>query len=334
MVCNQIRKFRCAQQAVAADVATAPSQQRLWLFWRVLPAQESLKPATRPTREPLGAQTEKTCMFMNNAIMYDITPHIAEIYDQSETYTDDIELIKRLIEGLGPLRILEPFCGTGRILVPLALAGHTLVGLDKATGMLSRARTKINRLAEEIQSKITLIESDVVSGTWPSGFELVILGSNCFYELSTPEEQEECIMTAFSVLNSGGYVYVDNNHMEGDLDKSWQVSGKHPGFPTGKCNDGTSVETSTETTWYDIPNRLAKFHQLTKVKFPDGSTIEKEYFQQKHPVSTEEVRVWLETHGFIIEQLYGDRTGNPYSIKSNRAIFWARKPGALRQNRT
>jgi SAM-dependent methyltransferase len=263
---------------------------------------------------------------MNNAIMYDVTPHIAEIYDQIETYTDDIELILRLIEGLGPLRILEPFCGTGRILIPLALAGHTLVGLDKATGMLSYARIKINRLAKEYQSKIALIETDVVNGTWPSGFELVILGSNCFYELSIPEEQEKCIMTAFSVLNSGGYVYVDNDHMEGGLDKSWQVSGKHPGFPSGKCNDGASVETSTETIWYDIPNRLARFRRLTKVTFPDGSTIQKEYFQQKHPVSSVEVRSWLEKHGFIIEQFYGDRKGNPYSKKSDRAIFWARKP--------
>lgn len=77
--------------------------------------------------------------------MYDVTPPIAEIYDQVETNTDDVELIQHLMEGLGPLHILKPFCETGRILIPLTLAGHTLVGLDKATGMLSRAKTKINQ---------------------------------------------------------------------------------------------------------------------------------------------------------------------------------------------
>jgi SAM-dependent methyltransferase len=73
-------------------------------------------------------------------VVYDIEPHIAEIYDQSETYTDDVKLIRKLINGRGPLRILEPFCGTGRILIPLALDGHETVGLDQAKGMLSRAR--------------------------------------------------------------------------------------------------------------------------------------------------------------------------------------------------
>ena len=262
---------------------------------------------------------------MKNAFMYDVTPHVAEIYDQSETYTDDVELIQTLIQGSGHLRILEPFCGTGRILIPLALAGHTLVGLDNAAGMLLRAREKIKNLDQDTQSKISLIEADVVEANWPKNFDLVILGGNCFYELSTPEEQEKCIMAAASALKPGGCIYVDNNHMEGALDPSWQVPGIRSGFPTGVCSDGTSVESWTETIWFDASNRLAKFRRLTRVKFPYGKTIEQEYFQQKHPVSTAEVQSWLETHGFTIADLYGDRKGNPYSTESNRAIFWARR---------
>jgi SAM-dependent methyltransferase len=262
---------------------------------------------------------------MKNAFMYDVTPHVAEIYDQSETYTDDILLIQTLIQGAGHLRILEPFCGTGRILIPLALAGHTLVGLDNAAGMLLRAREKIKNLDQDIQSKISLIEADVVEKNWPKNFDLVILGGNCFYELSTTDEQEKCIMNAASALKPGGYVYVDNNHMEGKLDPAWQVSGIRAGFPTGVCTNGTSVESWTETIWFDVPNRLAKFRRLTKVTLPDGNFVEHEYFQQKHPVSTAEVRTWLERHGFVIEHLYGDRKGNLYSNESSRAIFWARK---------
>ncbi len=105
---------------------------------------------------------------MTNA--YDIEPHIAEIYDQVETYADDVALIRRLIGGRGLLRILEPFCGTGRIPISLALDGHTLVRLDQAKGMLAHARAKIMRLPTEVQRRITLAEADVTSGrkvlTW------------------------------------------------------------------------------------------------------------------------------------------------------------------------
>lgn len=257
--------------------------------------------------------------------MYDVEPHVAEIYDQSETYTDDVELIRKLVSERGPLRILEPFCGTGRILIPLALDGHEMVGLDQAKGMLARARMKIGQLPKDVQRRITLVEADVTREAWPRGFDLVILGGNCFYELATPEEQEGCIVSAAFSLKPGGYVYVDNDHMEGDLDESWRKPGVNQGFPTGTCADGTRVESTTETIWYDGPRRLARFRRRTKVISPDGSIVEKEYVQQKHPVSTIEVQTWLEAHGFVVEQLYGDRAGSPYTEASGRAIFWARK---------
>jgi SAM-dependent methyltransferase len=257
--------------------------------------------------------------------MYDVEPHVAEIYDQSETYTDDVKLIRKLINGRGPLRILEPFCGAGRILIPLALDSHEIVGLDQAKGMLARARTKIGQLPKDVQRRITLAEADVTREAWPQGFDLVILGGNCFYELATSEEQKGCIVSAAVSLDPCGCVYVDNDHMEGDLDESWCEPGVSQGFPTGVCADGSRVESTSETVWYDGPRRLVRFRRRTQVTLPDGSVVEKEYVQQKHPVSTVEVQTWLEAHGFVVEQLYGDRAGNPYTEASKRAIFWARK---------
>jgi SAM-dependent methyltransferase len=256
--------------------------------------------------------------------MYDVELHVAEIYDQIETHTDDVALIRRLIEGRGPLRILEPFCGTGRILIPLALDGHEIVGLDQAQGMLDRARVKIERLPGDVQRRITLTRADVVDEEWPRGFDLVLLGGNCLYELATPEEQGGCFASAAASLNPGGYVYVDNDHMEGELDPSWQRSGVASGaFPTGTCADGTRVESTSEAIWWDAPRRLIRFRRRTRVTLPEGSVVESEYVQQKHPVSAVEVQTWLEAHGFVVERMYGDRAGNRYTDASGRAIFWA-----------
>jgi SAM-dependent methyltransferase len=82
-------------------------------------------------------------MSINQVNFYDTSPYIAEIYDQCETYQDDVALIRRLIQGRGNLCILEPFCGTGRILIPLASDGHTLMGMDQSKEMLARAREKV-----------------------------------------------------------------------------------------------------------------------------------------------------------------------------------------------
>lgn len=265
-------------------------------------------------------------MSLRNVTMYDVEPHIAELYDQIEVHTDDVALIRNLIGERGPLRILEPFCGTGRILIPLALDGHHVVGLDRAQGMLARAQAKIDGLPDRVRGRIALIQADVLGEEWPQGFDLVILGGNCFYELATSKEQEQCIASAAAALHTSGHVYVDNDHMEGDLDESWQKPGTSTGFPTGTCADGTHIESTMETIWYDAPRRLARFRRCTRVSLPDGSIVEASYVQQKHPVSTFEVRAWLEDRGFTIERLYGDRAGNPYVEESPRTIFWARKP--------
>ncbi len=260
-------------------------------------------------------------------MMYDADPHIAELYDQIETTVADVDLIRALIGGRGPLRILEPFCGTGRILIPLALDGHTLAGLDRAKGMLDRAQAKIERLPESVQRRISLLEADVTREPWPRRppFDLVVLGGNCFYELATPEEQAGCIRSAAASLKTGGYVYVDNDHMEGDLDEAWRRPGVSQGFPSGTCTDGTLVESTMETVWYDAPRRLVGLRRRTRVTLPDGRIVEKEHVQQKHPVNSGEVRTWLAAYGFAVKQLYGDRMGTPYGATSARAIFWARK---------
>ena len=82
-------------------------------------------------------------------------PLLAELYDQSETYTDDVDLIRRLIGNRGPFNILECFSGTGRLLVPLAYDGHKMTGIDIAASMSKRAFEKIARMGKTYKIELT-----------------------------------------------------------------------------------------------------------------------------------------------------------------------------------
>jgi len=265
-------------------------------------------------------------MSANQTNPYDVDPHVAEIYDQVESGSEDVAFLLRLTAGLGSLRILEPFCGTGRVLLPLAGAGHTVTGLDCARSMLDRARAKASRLPEDARRRVELIEMDATRwDEWPGGFDLVILGGNGLYELATPDEQAGCVSAAAASLRPGGHVYLDSDHMEGVLDANWRLGGEVRGALTGGCADGTYVENTLETIWYDAPARLVKFRRRTYITPLTGQPIQREYVQQKHPVSRPEVQAWLEKAGFAIEGLYGDRRGAPYVESSERMIFWARR---------
>jgi SAM-dependent methyltransferase len=257
---------------------------------------------------------------------YDFDAHIAELYDQREVQTEDIQLLSRLIGSDRNLTIFEPFCGTGRILIPLAQDGHQAVGLDLARTMLDRARAKIASLSPEVQARIQLIHGDALAGNWPCGFDLVLLGGNCFYELSSAQEQEACVASAAATLKPGGHLYVDNDHVEEEVPAAWLPSGPTPGvFPRGTCADGTSLKATNQTLSFDLEKRIWKAHRTITATSADGRVRTFEHIQRKHPVSFGEVKGWLEKHGLVIEQTTGDRTGHPYSHDSPRAIFWARK---------
>jgi SAM-dependent methyltransferase len=263
---------------------------------------------------------------INTVSMYDVEAHVAEIYDRIENYADDVDLVKTLIGERKKIHMLEPFCGTGRILIPLALAGHHIVGIDRAQVMLDFARDKISRLPTEVQSSVRLFKADILASEWPGNFDVVILGGNCLYELATAEEQELCISRAARSLKPGGYVYLDNNHMEGVLAQSWQeLNIEKEAFPTGICIDGTKLSSYWKLTWFDAVARRVMYRRRTVITFNDGHTLTQAYDMGCHPPSTPEMKSWLEKYGFKVEKLFGDRSGGIYTDTSDRAIFWARK---------
>jgi SAM-dependent methyltransferase len=256
---------------------------------------------------------------------YDVDLYITEIYDQHELQREDVALLRELIGDCKSLKILELFCGNGRIFINLAQDGHKIVGIDKSTTMLTSARQKIKNLPVKTQKNITLKQANVLTEEWPKGFDLVILGGNCFHELATPEEQETCIRKAQKSIKPGGYLYLDNDHMEGELDPRWQKPGNRKAFPTGVCADGTKVNGFTEVIWYDIANRLVRYRRTVVITTPEGNTRETEWFEQCHAPSTVEMKGWLKKYGFVIEKLWGGRDKSPYMDKSERAVFWARQ---------
>ena len=255
-----------------------------------------------------------------------------ETYDQHETQTDDVEFICGLLDDLRrrtgldrPLKVLEACCGTGRILIPLAQAGHEAVGIEQSRGMLERAWQKLTALPAEVRERTTLIQADMTTDPWPTDFDAVVMAGNCFYELAAEDEQEGFIASAASALRPGGHLLVDNDHMEGPLPKNWTRPGMGKTRFGGKLADGSIVEYWTENLDCDAPNRIWRARRTVRIIRPDGKREEHALFQQKHPVSFAEVEGWLARHGFAIAATFGDHRGSPYRPEAPRAIFWAGK---------
>jgi SAM-dependent methyltransferase len=256
------------------------------------------------------------------ALDYD-DPILAELYDQQEDYLDDVQLLLELVGGSAHLKILEPFSGTGRVLIPLTLAGHRVTGIEIAPSMGERARSKSKDLSIPVGASISILIGDALQLGWGEGLDLVILGSNCLYELSTVDQQIQCIEKAALALRQGGRVFVDNNNYRGD----W---GRDP-FPQervvleGTAADGSQGQLVLRSLGFDEETQTLTMQRQWSRRALDSPEYVDEYSCCRRPVSGKEVRSWLEQYDFHIERSFGNRAKEPFSVSSDRAIFWARR---------
>ena len=89
--------------------------------------------------------------------------------------------------------VLELACGTGRVLIPVAEAGLTVVGLDSSAAMLSIAQEKIAKLPDATQQRIELVEGDMRSFALDQRFKLIMIPFRSFLHLMTPADQRQAL---------------------------------------------------------------------------------------------------------------------------------------------
>jgi hypothetical protein len=252
----------------------------------------------------------------------------AELYDVSDDYVNDIAFIKELMAGKGIGRVLEPFSGSGGIMAPLLEAGFEVCGLDYDQAMIDRAWAKIDQLGQEAAGRATIQRMDVIEQDWPCGYDLVLLAANCFWQLGGPAEQEACIAKAAASLTPGGYIYIENDNMEGELPDSWCVIDDEPRpwkFPSGTCRDGTKVRSLIQVVDFDKARRLWRACRRIILEKPDGAVVESDWrTHTTHPSSAADIERWLTRHGFEILGKYSSTDAEPYHPGCQRAIFWAK----------
>src|SRR5579884_37698 len=134
---------------------------------------------------------------------------IAELYDlEHEAFADDVDLYLNLALATGD-PVLELGCGSGRILVPLAAAGHRVVGLDRSPAMLRRARAAVQAAA--VADRVTLVEAPMTEAARAPGgpFGIAIVALNGLLHLPTLAEQRAALVAIRQALDPRGQLVVD-----------------------------------------------------------------------------------------------------------------------------
>lgn len=123
----------------------------------------------------------------------------------------------------GARRVLELGCGYGRLLCPLARAGHRVTGLELDRGLLALAHAAVAGLAPADRERVSLVHGDMRDFALAERFDRVFIPFSGVYCLTSEAELVACLQRVRAHLTPGGklvfdaYV-IDGFHAEADPD--------------------------------------------------------------------------------------------------------------------
>ncbi|MGH2616222.1 MAG: class I SAM-dependent methyltransferase, partial [Thermomicrobiales bacterium] len=245
---------------------------------------------------------------------------LPELYDLEHAgYAEDIDLYLRLAEVVGD-PVLELGCGTGRVLAPLAAAGHRLTGIDRSRPMLERARLRLGE--HGLLDRVALCNGAMTEAERaPNGpFGLVIFSLNGLMHLPTQHEQREALTSARRALDPRGMLVIDALNPTPELLAGFDGRVQHDG--TWTRADGTRVDRFSARTHTASAQRIDTdlWYDLSE---PDGILRRiRSSFPMRYIVASE-LALLLELAGYVEWKLYGSYDLDPYDDHSDRLIVTA-----------
>ena len=244
---------------------------------------------------------------------------IADLYEaEHRSLTADLNLYRALAARAGG-PVLELGCGSGRVAIALAEAGHDVHGIDMSETMLAIA----SRLLCERRLPVTLTLGDMRRHGSHQEFGLVFCALNGLLHLQSADEVRDTIVAAYNALRPGGLLAFD-------------IVNPSPALLA--MRDGVVRRQST----FAGPGDAEITHFVSWDVDPDAHTIETAHFYdwlsedgsvrrrtasfRLRYLERDETEVALWAAGFHSVELYGSAQLDPFEADSDRMIFVATKP--------
>ena len=257
---------------------------------------------------------------------YDVIPGFGALYDAVPAYAArrDVPFYVTQATGQGGT-ILELGCGTGRILLPLARAGHTVVGLDGSPAMLARCEEKLRDEPENVRARVTLRGGDARGFDVGRRFGLVIAPFRVLQHVVTIEDQLRLLAAVARHLAPGGSLVFDvfNPNLRALLSHDGT---EHEDTPETPLPDGRSFRRASRVRlvrWLDQVNDVELAYDVSpRAGAPPVRHVQS--FEMRWYLRQELTHL-LARGGFVVEAMYGDFDGSALVDGAPEIIVRARR---------
>ncbi len=214
---------------------------------------------------------------------------LVEVYDAECRWSRDDDFFLSVVNGAGAARVLDLGCGTGRLALGMARAGHSVTGVDPARASLDAARAKPGAHA------VTWVEG--MSSVLPdTAFDVAVMTSHVAQFLVTDEEWTRTLGDLSRALVPRGSLAFDTRDPRARAWERWNPIDSERRIALA---DGRVVRVWTEVT--GIEDGIVRFTH--HYEFPDRAELQSTAALRFR--NEEEVRASLHDAGFSIGAIYG-----------------------------
>jgi SAM-dependent methyltransferase len=242
-----------------------------------------------------------TNLCVNTANLYDL--------DQRDNLIADIPFYLDYAKKYNGL-VLELGCGTGRVSLELAKAGHSITGLDLSEKMLEIFRNKVKILPDDLQNRIEIINGNMSNFNIDKKYSLIIAPFRVFQLLTKDTDIKNCLNCIKKHLDSNGVFIINVFRPNKLLDESW-CSGENIQWEREDPNTGFHVIKKDLRERIDIKNQIIYPKFIFEIVDKNGNVekitddLELKYYYY------DQLKEILDRNGFTVIEEYGryDKTG-------------------------
>jgi SAM-dependent methyltransferase len=222
--------------------------------------------------------------------------------DNKDLLKDDIDFYIDYASKLDG-NILELGCGTGRITIPMARAGHEIWGLDVSGPMLDVFREKAKKENKTINENLQILNDDMRNFELDEKFKLIFIPFRTFQNLITEEGQKNCLKCCYDHLTDDGLFIVNVfKPWGGSIDESW-VQPEKTDYET--IENDIKIKRTHIRERVDLKNQVIYPKLIYYVTNKDGKTDKYyEHLAMKY-YYVDQLKELLQKNGFTVINEFG-----------------------------
>ncbi len=246
----------------------------------------------------------------------------AEFYDlYVGERLDDLPLYR---EHAGRFKtpMLEIGAGSGRLTLPLAREGVSVVAVDISPAMLALLRSRLEREPGAVQRRVEIVEADACTLDLRRQFDLIVVPFYTFNYFLTSEDQTRALERFAAHLTDRGRLLIDVfvplrllEHCRSD-----------PVLKVDRIDPATGSRVRGWNVYaFDTERQIERRRHMFEMTFPDGAVRTREFTTQRRYGFWQQLGELFQRRGFIVDRICTGYAGEPADERSEQLVYELRR---------